>query len=563
MFTVAAPIWNRIAPYAENPGWAMLFSMNANGQARAMERLATHYKKRGADPIVVLAYEAVAPFLAECWGIAKFLKANPNYRDSIPEICSVAEAVVYAKADYAMSATLVEQLKKLLVEPLPASVYRPRPVPGNLQDAWYTEARAIAVVAGDHEVAAAAYLDAALDELIEDVEDDPGFSPAFTEWQQTIGANSMLMLAVEQACKGGVLASVVWRCRRLATAPASVKAAFQDFVDNCPPHVAAMLAHQFYWLVRAERSRRTGSASWTAGAGRNMGKSVRSTSTTQSQPKSAVQQVERDQEIDFSTVPLQADFCAAAAVPQSNETTSTELDPHKLHASNAAARQSALHTPLTLEQEQKLLPALTRLFEAAFRMGYLSFKKAAKYVIEAMVEHPTLGKGAVELVTIKHLQGAYISMSSRYPNGPIDDVATVSQFTSKAQIMMTRVPDRPQDLEPLDAGVLLGRVAPENDEGDRVGAAKTASTVTSERGPTAGSAIVGLIEALRVLNRQQRLMLVIVLTIIVCVPAWFFRFQPVPAMGGGTFINRWTGTIYVVGLNGRYTVAEPIRESDR
>lgn len=36
---------------------------------------------------------------------------------------------------------------------------------------------------------------------------------------------------------------------------------------------------------------------------------------------------------------------------------------------------------ITPEQEQKLLPVLTRLFDAAFRMGYYKFKDAARFVL--------------------------------------------------------------------------------------------------------------------------------------------------------------------------------------
>ena len=64
------------------------------------------------------------------------------------------------------------------------------------------------------------------------------------------------------------------------------------------------------------------------------------------------------------------------------------------------------------EQEQKLIPVLTSLMDKAFRMGYIKFKEAAKYVLGVI--RSSLGKQAADQVTLDHLQGAYIGMAGKY-----------------------------------------------------------------------------------------------------------------------------------------------------
>jgi hypothetical protein len=65
------------------------------------------------------------------------------------------------------------------------------------------------------------------------------------------------------------------------------------------------------------------------------------------------------------------------------------------------------------EDEQRLMPILTRLMDAAFRMGYHKFKQAAKFVRDMILEK--FGKDVVKKINLNHLQGAYIGMSANYP----------------------------------------------------------------------------------------------------------------------------------------------------
>lgn len=83
-----------------------------------------------------------------------------------------------------------------------------------------------------------------------------------------------------------------------------------------------------------------------------------------------------------------------------------------------------LRANLTPEQEQKLLPVLTRLFDAAFRAGYYSFRDAARWVLEQI--RARIGPEVAEAIDTEHLQGAYIGMSGRHKStGKVTPAAQV------------------------------------------------------------------------------------------------------------------------------------------
>lgn len=64
------------------------------------------------------------------------------------------------------------------------------------------------------------------------------------------------------------------------------------------------------------------------------------------------------------------------------------------------------------EQEQKLMPVLTRVMDAAFRAGYYSFKQAARFVVDTIRQR--IGAEVADAITLDHLQGAYIGMAGKY-----------------------------------------------------------------------------------------------------------------------------------------------------
>jgi hypothetical protein len=86
----------------------------------------------------------------------------------------------------------------------------------------------------------------------------------------------------------------------------------------------------------------------------------------------------------------------------------------------------------TPEQEQKLLPVLTKLFDAAFRKGYYKFKEAARFVLDAI--QSKFGADVADQITIDHLQGAYIGMAGRYKEQGADKVTVVAAVESKAEL---------------------------------------------------------------------------------------------------------------------------------
>ena len=84
------------------------------------------------------------------------------------------------------------------------------------------------------------------------------------------------------------------------------------------------------------------------------------------------------------------------------------------------------------EQEQKLMPVLTRLMDAAFRRGYFKFKDAAKFVLNAI--RSKFGDGATDSITLDHLQGAYIGMAGRYQEQGADTKKAVIGVESIEEI---------------------------------------------------------------------------------------------------------------------------------
>ena len=82
------------------------------------------------------------------------------------------------------------------------------------------------------------------------------------------------------------------------------------------------------------------------------------------------------------------------------------------------------------EQEQKLLPVLTRLLDAAFRLGYHKFKDSAKFALDQI--RTNLGDEAADALTLDHLQGAYIGMAGGKKGA--DTKRTVIDVETKAEI---------------------------------------------------------------------------------------------------------------------------------
>ena len=84
------------------------------------------------------------------------------------------------------------------------------------------------------------------------------------------------------------------------------------------------------------------------------------------------------------------------------------------------------------EDEQKLMPILTKLMDAAFRMGYIKFKEAAKFVMDMI--RSKIGKDVADQVSLDHLQGAYIGMAGKYQDKGADNKKDVISVESLNEI---------------------------------------------------------------------------------------------------------------------------------
>jgi ADP-Ribosyltransferase in polyvalent proteins/Type III restriction enzyme, res subunit/Methyltransferase small domain len=82
------------------------------------------------------------------------------------------------------------------------------------------------------------------------------------------------------------------------------------------------------------------------------------------------------------------------------------------------------------QDNQKLLPVLVRLFDAAFRLGYYKFKDAAKFALDNI--RKALGNDVADSITLDHLQGAYIAMAGG--KSEADNIRTVSNIEDKKEI---------------------------------------------------------------------------------------------------------------------------------
>ena len=120
---------------------------------------------------------------------------------------------------------------------------------------------------------------------------------------------------------------------------------------------------------------------------------------------------------------------------------------------------------ITPEQEQKLLPVLTRLFDAAFRAGYYSFKDAAKWVMQQI--RTRIGDEVGDQIDSEHLQGAYIGMSGKHKaTGNVTPAAQVVSIEKADVDAAAAKPEKSGGLSAQEAkAVAEFRAALRSDEG--------------------------------------------------------------------------------------------------
>lgn len=118
MYQLPAVIWNEIAE-AQEPKhkWARkTFRMTADEQDRLMQEQAEKMTKAGEENSVILAYQKIAPLLAEHEAIQTYLKTTDRMgmRDALPIVESAAEAAILGAREHMLNDEQTSRLRTLL-----------------------------------------------------------------------------------------------------------------------------------------------------------------------------------------------------------------------------------------------------------------------------------------------------------------------------------------------------------------------------------------------------------------------------------------------------------------
>lgn len=113
----------------------------------------------------------------------------------------------------------------------------------------------------------------------------------------------------------------------------------------------------------------------------------------------------------------------------------------------------------------KLFPVLTRVMDAAFRLGYHSFKENARFVLAQIRQG--FGNPAADALTLDHLQGSYIAMAGQYQGQGADSKRDVVGVESLDELLdrepapqVTSQPAPQQRAEPVPAPLPTPEPAP-------------------------------------------------------------------------------------------------------
>ena len=119
MTSVAAPIWNEIAKTQKlRTPWARkAFSLDAEAMNEQENREYQSLKEK-IDPVTAASYLDVRPLLLENVAISRFTQGQPQYRDALPEVTSIAEAIALASKERPLNLRQQTSLRKLLAQDL-------------------------------------------------------------------------------------------------------------------------------------------------------------------------------------------------------------------------------------------------------------------------------------------------------------------------------------------------------------------------------------------------------------------------------------------------------------
>lgn len=117
--SVATAVWNQIAETQKlRTAWAQkVFALNSEEMQQAEDK---EYKAlaRAVGHDVAASYQDVKPLLLENEAISRFTQAQPMYREALPEVTSIAEALILASMERPLSQTQQKLLKMLLAADL-------------------------------------------------------------------------------------------------------------------------------------------------------------------------------------------------------------------------------------------------------------------------------------------------------------------------------------------------------------------------------------------------------------------------------------------------------------
>ena len=117
--SVATAVWNQIAETQQlKTAWAKkAFALNPEEMQQAEDK---EYRAlaRTVGHDVAASYQDVRPLLLENEAISRFTQAQPMYREALPEVTSIAEALILASMERPLSQTQQKLLRRLLAADL-------------------------------------------------------------------------------------------------------------------------------------------------------------------------------------------------------------------------------------------------------------------------------------------------------------------------------------------------------------------------------------------------------------------------------------------------------------
>lgn len=122
MLNVPQEIRNQLARLPMlHPALKAILAMESEDNAdQALQKLAR--KMVGFSPTIQHAWMTVAPLLLENEAIDRFVRKNPDWRMTLPEILTISEALEIAQVDYLLTKGELETLAAALEKPLPENL---------------------------------------------------------------------------------------------------------------------------------------------------------------------------------------------------------------------------------------------------------------------------------------------------------------------------------------------------------------------------------------------------------------------------------------------------------